>query len=108
MKLNKRFPEIDCRIRFIKPQKNKLYFSLVNLKTVADHIAHNLKVSTSSKQSSILNLSYRDEVVCSKLVRGEAPEGFRLAVLSEVSVEVSSIVVNPYIPTEQTMPMISM
>ena len=40
----------------------KLYFTLTDPKVVADHIGSGLDVTTSSKQSSIINLSYKDEV----------------------------------------------
>ena len=42
--------------------ENKLFFTLSDPKMVADHIGTGLQVSTSSKQSSIINLTYRDEV----------------------------------------------
>ena len=41
---------------------SKLFFTLSDMKMVADHIGSGLQVNTSSKQSSILNLSYQDEV----------------------------------------------
>ena len=41
---------------------SKLYFSLINPKYITERIVRNIKVSTSSKQSSILSLSYQDEV----------------------------------------------
>lgn len=41
---------------------SKLYFSLVEPKNVAENIGRSLKVSTSSKMSSILTLNYLDEV----------------------------------------------
>ena len=41
---------------------SKLYFTLSDPKVVADHIGNVLDVTTSSKQSSIINLSYKDEV----------------------------------------------
>ncbi len=40
----------------------KLYFSLIDPKFITERIVRNLKVTTSSKQSSILGLSYQDEV----------------------------------------------
>ena len=46
-----------------EPQADsKLYFTLSDPKMVADHIGSGLQVNTSSKQSSIINLSYQDEV----------------------------------------------
>jgi tyrosine-protein kinase Etk/Wzc len=49
---------------YLKPTEpgNKLYFSLIEPKKVAENIGSNLKVSTSSKMSSILTLNYKDEV----------------------------------------------
>ncbi len=46
-----------------EPQADsKLFFTLSDPKMVADHIGSGLQVNTSSKQSSILNLTYQDEV----------------------------------------------
>ncbi len=46
-----------------EPQEgSKLFFTLSDPKMVADHIGSSLQVNTSSKQSSIINLSYQDEV----------------------------------------------
>ena len=46
-----------------EPQKDsKLFFTLSDPKMVADHIGSGLQVNTSSKQSSIINLTYQDEV----------------------------------------------
>ncbi len=46
-----------------EPQEgSKLFFTLSDPKMVADHIGSGLQINTSSKQSSIINLSYQDEV----------------------------------------------
>ncbi|MDQ2752498.1 MAG: polysaccharide biosynthesis tyrosine autokinase [Bacteroidota bacterium] len=41
---------------------SKLYFTVSDPKAVADHIGNSLEVNTTSKQSSIINLAYKDEV----------------------------------------------
>ncbi len=41
---------------------SKLFFTLSEPKMVADHIGGSLQANTSSKQSSIINLTYQDEV----------------------------------------------
>ncbi len=41
---------------------SKMYFTLSDPKAVADHIGNSLDVSTTTKQSSIINLAYKDEV----------------------------------------------
>jgi capsular exopolysaccharide synthesis family protein len=44
------------------PHSGKLYFKLVNLKNIAPDMQGRLKVASASKLSTILNLSFRDEV----------------------------------------------
>lgn len=48
--------------KYVKASDGELYFSLVPLKDAASSIINNLAVKTSNKQSSILNLSLKDEV----------------------------------------------
>lgn len=49
--------------RYKPSELNKpLYFSLVDVQVITKNIIRNLKVTAASKMSSIINLSYRDEI----------------------------------------------